>query len=95
MDRSDVPDLEEPVAISQYEWSATRPSSAVVETVAEATDRDPTAFGPLHTAVDPDALDALVLESDPSDRTVVSFPFDGFEITVRCCGEVVVRAPSD
>lgn len=94
MDRSDAPDCEERIASAQYEWSATRPSSAAVETVVEATDCDPTAFGPLNAAVDPDALDALVRGSDPSDETVVSFLLDGVEVVVRGRGAVVVRDPS-
>lgn len=95
MDDSDASDREDPVAVSQYEWSATRPSEAVAETVAEATDRDLTAFGPLNEAVDPDALDALVRQDDSAAETLVSFLFDGFRVVVRARGEVVIRAPSD
>jgi len=96
MDRPDAPDRDDPIARSQYEWSTTRPSAAVVETVAESTDRDPTAFGPLNAAVDPDALDALVRQGDSTgpDETVVSFRFDAFRVVVRGRGDVVLREPS-
>ncbi|WP_338739970.1 HalOD1 output domain-containing protein [Haloplanus salilacus] len=97
MDGFEPPDRDEPIAESQYEWSTTRPSAAVVETVAEVTDRETTAFGPLNAAVDPDALDVLVRESESAatDETVVSFLFDEFRVVVRGRGDVVLRAPSD
>lgn len=80
---------------AEYDWATTSPSAAVVETVAAATDRDPTAIGPLFESVDPDALDAFV---DPegagvdNDSRLTSFEFAGKHVTVRATGHVAVQS---
>ncbi|AWB28721.1 hypothetical protein HARCEL1_11815 [Halococcoides cellulosivorans] len=67
------------------------PSTAVVETVAYATDRDPTTLDPLYEAIDPDALDRLIRSSaDRSAEAVVRFSYLDCTITVRADGTVVV-----
>ena len=80
---------------AQYEWSSTLPSTAVVETVAVAINREPTATEPLYESVDPDALDAL-MQSDSvqtaAESVTISFVFADQEVTVHSTGEVVVRA---
>lgn len=70
------------------------PSRAVVEAVAEAADRDPTALEPLYDAIDPDALDALVSSRRGSSRSDlrISFTYASFEVTVGPAGAVEVRS---
>ena len=79
---------------AEFDWSSKAPSTAVVEAVAIASDREPTAIEPLYGAVDPGALDALVRSngtgSEGADATV-SFSFDGHDVTVNSDGTVVVR----
>ena len=75
-----------------YDWKATRPSAAVVEMVAIATDREPIGLQPLFEAIDPEALDAL-LARDGDERsadTYVSLRYAGHDVTVRSDGEVEV-----
>lgn len=79
---------------AQYDWSERAPSTAVVETLAIALDREPTAFGPLYEFVDPDALDEIVQSDAPAARgtgTTVSFTVAGHDVTVHSSGDVVVR----
>lgn len=80
---------------AQYEWSSTSPSTAVIETVAIAVNREPTTVEPLYESVDPDALDALVQSnsslSENSDTVTVSFTFADQQVTVHGTGEVIVR----
>lgn len=78
----------------QYDWSMTEPSTAVIETVAEARNRDPTELEPLYEAVDSDALDALVRSdgrSTAAGAVTVSFEFGDQQVTVDSSGDVVVR----
>ncbi|MFB1062412.1 HalOD1 output domain-containing protein [Natrinema sp. H-ect4] len=63
------------------ENSIKTPTNAVIEAVAEATDSDPLDLPPLYEAVDPDALNTLFDSSETSGQ--VSFPYAGFEVTVR------------
>ncbi|WP_224337203.1 HalOD1 output domain-containing protein [Haloprofundus halobius] len=69
------------------------PSAAVIETVAIASDREPTSLEPLYKTVDPDALDALLGSSEiPSidGDITVSFVFAGHDVIVENDGRVVV-----
>jgi hypothetical protein len=79
---------------AEYDWSSVTPSTAVIETVAIATNREPTALEPLYKSVDVDALDAL-LASDGFHSTgrvtTVSFAFAGHDVTVQNNGVVVVQ----
>lgn len=78
----------------RFDWTETPPSTAIVETVAEATGVDPTAVPPMYDALDPDALDTLVgtgaTDSGRSDLTV-SFTVDDRVVAVSDTGEVAVR----
>lgn len=79
---------------AEFDWSVVPPSTAVVETVAIAADREPTALEPLYDTVDPDALDTLFssmgTKTTDGDATV-RFALDGYEVTVERHGTVVVR----
>ena len=75
------------------DWSAVSPSTAVAELVAEVADCELDAVGPLYDTIDSDALDALVRHRDGSTDCVVTFPYDGMEVTVSGDGEVRVAVP--
>lgn len=77
-----------------FDWSEVTPSTAVVETVAIAANRDPLELEPLFDSVDPDALDTLVRSTEndsPDGNATVRFVHDGYEVTVHRDGTVVVR----
>ncbi len=88
-------DGETGVVRAQFDWASVAPSTAVVETLAVATDREPTAMDPLYDVVDPDALDAF-LRTDgtrtDAAATAVTFEMERREVVVRATGDVVVRA---
>lgn len=58
----------------------------VVAEIAGRTRTDPLELDPLTTAVDPDALVALL--DGPSDVLTVSFRYEGFEVTAHGSGAV-------
>lgn len=80
----------------QYDWSSMPPSTAVVDAVAFATDRDPIELDSLHDSIDFDALDTLLDSSRPTDagELALSFEFEDHEILLYQSGTVVV-GPSD
>jgi len=45
---------------TQFDQAKTPASMAVIATLADVTDTDPVELSPLHSTVDPEALDALV-----------------------------------
>lgn len=62
-------------------------STTVVLGIASLTDLEPTSMLPLHSAVDPDALNRHV--SDIRDRHAeLSFEFQGYRVTVRGDGHI-------
>ncbi|WP_191965910.1 MULTISPECIES: HalOD1 output domain-containing protein [Haloferax] len=74
---------------AEYDWSSLPPSTAVIETVAIAANREPTALEPLYNTVDPDALDALFDSSgchSTDGVTTVSFEFAGHGVLFRAMG---------
>lgn len=89
-------DGETGVVRAGYDWADISPSTAVVETLAVAMDRDPATMEPLYDRIDPDALDVLVRSDGrvpPRTSVTVSFEVEGYEVTVHATGEVVVRKP--
>lgn len=76
---------------AEYEWAEVGPSTAVLETIAAALDRDPLALDPLYEYVDLDALDLLVRSASPDEPTAVSFRFQSHRVRVDSTGKVVVR----
>ncbi|WP_138007070.1 HalOD1 output domain-containing protein [Halalkalirubrum salinum] len=78
----------------RHEWGdSDRPSTAVIEAVAAATNRDPTATSPLYDYVDPDALDRLMQSrrDGTTDAVSVSFMYDGIAVQVDSRGWVEVQ----
>lgn len=87
-------DGETGVVRAEFDWGKIAPSTAIVETLAVAMDREPTAIQPLYHAVDPDALDAFLrTDGKRTDdaATVVSFPMASYEVVARATGVVVIR----
>lgn len=77
-----------------FDWASTSPSTAVIETVAAVSDSEPMAIVPLYEAVDPDALDSLVVANGQcSSRSgpTVTFGFAGYDVSVRGDGTVAVQ----
>lgn len=81
----------------EYDWSTTKPSTAVVRSVALAADRDPRDLEILQQVVDTDGLDAIMkADSTDSSGPSIMFGFAGYEVTVHSDGFLVVRpAESD
>lgn len=76
----------------EYEWTAAVPAStALVEAIAAATDRDQTDLTPLYEYVDVDALDAL-LDVSTGDPVDVAFTYDGIRVRVSSVGRIEVGA---
>jgi len=72
--------------------SSTPPSIAVVEALSTVMGEDPTGVGPLYSAIDPDALDALFRRTDETQGDGrVTFALDGRAVTVWTSGVVEVR----
>ncbi len=75
--------------IVRTEWTgAGQPSVTVVEAVAVAKGRDPVEGPPLQRSVDVGALNELVTGADD---VVVSFRYDGVDVTVTDGGMVRVE----
>jgi hypothetical protein len=81
---------------SWHNWAGDGPPAvALVEAVADATDRDPLELPPLSEVIDPDALNGL-LRPDPGSNedgnTVqVSFEYAGVVVLVDSTGLIEVR----
>lgn len=65
---------------------------AVVSTVAEHAEADPTELEPLYTIVDPDALERL-FQQDVDAR--VAFPYHGYEVVVHSSGTIEIIDDDD
>ena len=78
-----------------FDWSAVDPSTAVAELLADAAGCEPAEVGPLYDTVDSDALDSLVRHGESAAGCTVTFPHDGFEVSVSGDGEVLVYAPEN
>ena len=93
-DEPDTPSGKADAIRAEYDWTSTTPSTAVVETVAVASDREPTRLEPLYEAIDPDALDALIRSNgvEPvGDGITVTFEVAGQTVTIHGSGAVVVQ----
>lgn len=78
---------ESPVDERPGQWvdltAGTTPSLAIVEAVADATDRDPTDLPPLAETADPDAIDAILTSTDPDAGLYLSFRYAGVTVAVE------------
>lgn len=79
---------------TEFDWSVVPPSTAIVETVAARSGREPTTMNPIYDTVDTDAIDALIRSAErgaSKEETSISFEFADHDVTVRSDGSVVVR----
>lgn len=76
-----------------------RPASvAVAEAVAAAAGMDPVDIPPLHSIVDPDALDILFAPTSVGDVRPggsTTFDFEGYRVTVRSHGTIEIEPLAD
>lgn len=87
----------DPLISHRYDWTATDPSTAVVETLAVAVNREPLNTDPLYEWVDPDALNAL-LDPNAGGATPdlqVSFRYQKFLVVVSASGAVSITPLAD
>lgn len=76
---------------AQFDLEETPASMAIVATLANVTDTDPTDMRPLYSAVDPDAVDALVrAQPGAHGDTHVTFTHEGHEVRVASYGVVTI-----
>lgn len=77
-----------------YDWTEIHPTTAIIETVARSYDCDPTELGPLSSVIDPDAVDALLMNTRRTDvqDVVMSFTYEGHDITAKSSGRVTAVA---
>lgn len=71
-----------------YDWSSTLPSTAVVETVSRALDREATEMARLYDSIDTDGLDTIMESTDGA--TTIAFSYAELLVTVHGCGTVDV-----
>jgi len=80
---------------SQFDQGKTPASMAVIATLADLMDTDPVDLRPLHSTVDPDALDALVeVRNGTTGDVQITFTHEGHQICVHSYG-VITIAPQD
>ncbi|MDY7080850.1 MAG: HalOD1 output domain-containing protein [Halobacteria archaeon] len=76
----------------EYNWSATKPSVAIVEAISVITNQKPEDIEPLYNRMDAEAMDDLILSArENSTDLQVSFKHDGVDILVNSDGEIHIR----
>lgn len=81
---------------TQFNQAETPASMAVIATLADVTDTDPVELSPLHSTVDPEALDALVrVRNGTAGDTHITFTHEGHEIRVHSYGVITIAFPED
>ncbi len=76
---------------TQFDQEKTPASMAVIATLADVMDTDPVELDPLHSTVDPEALNALVRVRNGTDGDIHStFTHEDHAITVYSYGLVTV-----
>ena len=75
----------------QFDQEKTSASTAVIATLADVMDADPSELKPLYSTVDPGALDALVRVRNGTTGDIhVSFTHEDHAITVSSYGVVTI-----
>lgn len=83
----------------EYEWDGTTPLSvAVIEAISQVSGKGLRELDPLHSAIDPDALDAIfrsrgqpAINQNIEDLT---FHYEECKITVSSSGRIVIEPPT-
>ena len=83
---------QEPVTVrTQFDQEKIPASIAVIATLADLMDADPVELDPLHSTVDPEALNAFVRVRNGTDEDIhVTFSHEDHMITVYSYGVVTV-----
>ena len=92
-DRRDESGDDEP-GLKRYDWAAyDEPSTALVEAIADATDRDPLHMPPLYDHVDTEALGKLLASRtrDRNGAVQVTFSYDGTTVHLDSDGRIDVQ----
>ena len=92
-DESGPGEIPEGTTVDRYDWNNPgSPSTAVIESVGEATGRDPDSLPPLYEAIESDALDQLLEGARDRDggRTRVVFDWAGVTLVVESDGSIEV-----
>ncbi|MFP8958828.1 HalOD1 output domain-containing protein (plasmid) [Natrialbaceae archaeon A-CW3] len=78
---------------AEYDSSRDQPSLAIVAAIAAADQRDPYELTPLHSAIDTGALDELfaTTATEGQRNGCLSFPYEGFEVTVSSEGVIEAK----
>ncbi|MFP8951664.1 HalOD1 output domain-containing protein [Natrialbaceae archaeon A-arb3/5] len=74
-----------------------QPTEAVVTAVASLVEQDPMDLPPLYEVVDSDALNSLVEHAYRTESAGVqqlSFIYEGFDVSVRSDGQVLIANPT-
>ena len=84
---------------AEFDWAGDRPASIVVlETLAEAADRDVESFEPLYDVIDVDALDALFQPRESGQTRGegrVSFQVEDYFVSLHSDGLIAVERTDD
>jgi len=84
---------DEDVYRAMFDGDVVTPSMAVVGAVSTVADEDPLDIEPLHSTVDPDALDALFSGKRHDKGDIhARFSVAGHSVTVSSYGSIVVRS---
>lgn len=77
-----------------YDWTEIHPTTAIIETVAQSLDRDPVELGQLSSAIDTDAVDALLMNAQRPEKkdVVLSFTYEDHDVTAKSTGRVTAVA---
>jgi len=76
---------------TQFDHEQTSASMAVIATLADVLNTDPSDIDPLYSTVDPDALDTFVqVHNRANGDTHVRFTHAGYAITVHSYGVVAI-----
>jgi len=79
---------------TQFDQEKTPASMAIIATLADVMDTDPVTLSPLHSTVDPDALDALVHARNGAHGDIhITFTHEGHEIRVHSYGVITITPP--
>ena len=79
---------------AEYDQETTSASMAVVASLSEAMDSEPTELEPLYASVDTGALDDLVRVSGTGNGNIsVTFTVEKYAITVSSYGVVTIAPP--
>lgn len=86
--------LESGTVRTWFDQEKTPASTAVIASLAEVLDTDPVELSPLNSAVDLEALDALVqVRRGTTEDIHITFTHEGHEIRVHSYGVITISLP--